>query len=222
MAGHARFTALLDACVLFPIATCNALMSVAATGIFAAKWTAAIDDEWTRTLSVGERHRRGDAREAARCHACGVSRLGSPRAAWEPLASCLQLPDIDDRHVLAAAMAGHADCIVTANLKDFPSETRHRGASSGRVPAGAARTGAASRAACIQGHACTAPPSSGDACGVRGPPGPWRPGADRRLPAPGCWPHPARCAAHRRPPRAGPRRVAGLRRCRPAACHLTA
>ncbi len=29
MAGHARYTALLDACVLFPIATCNALMSVA-------------------------------------------------------------------------------------------------------------------------------------------------------------------------------------------------
>ena len=45
MAGHARYTALLDACVLFPIATCNALMSVAGTGIFAAKWTARIDDE---------------------------------------------------------------------------------------------------------------------------------------------------------------------------------
>jgi hypothetical protein len=123
MAGHARYTALLDACVLFPIATCNALMSVASTGIFAAKWTAAIDDEWTRNLAaakgieVGKLAKRRDLMHAA-CPDWEV-----PRKAREPLVPCLQLPDVDDRHVLAAAIAGHADCIVTANLKDFPSET---------------------------------------------------------------------------------------------------
>jgi hypothetical protein len=33
-----------------------------------------------------------------------------------------RLHDPDDRHVLAAAIVGRADVIVTANLKDFPAE----------------------------------------------------------------------------------------------------
>ena len=56
MAGHARFTAVLDACVLFPIATADALISLAVAGLFSAKWTVAIEDEW---LSVAERRHPG-------------------------------------------------------------------------------------------------------------------------------------------------------------------
>ena len=52
MAGHARFTAVLDACVLFPIATADALVSLAVAGLLTAKWTSAIEDEW---LAVAER-----------------------------------------------------------------------------------------------------------------------------------------------------------------------
>jgi hypothetical protein len=42
---------------------------------------------------------------------------------FEPLIDGLNLPDQDDRHVLAAAICGRAQTIVTANLKDFPAES---------------------------------------------------------------------------------------------------
>jgi len=44
-----------------------------------------------------------------------------PEEGWKLIESCLSLPDVNDRHVLAAAVAGRADSIVTINIKDFPS-----------------------------------------------------------------------------------------------------
>lgn len=71
MAGHARYTALLDACVLYPLAMADALMSLATTGLFAAKWTTSIEAEWIRSLEEnrpdlkGRLHsRRDQMREA--------------------------------------------------------------------------------------------------------------------------------------------------------------
>jgi PIN domain len=120
MAGHARYTAMLDACVLFPVAVCDALLSVAATGLYAAKWTRQIEVEWTASLEAkygkppGTYDKRRDAMRDA------VPDWEVPEVAWSRLAPSLALPDAKDVHVLAAAIAGHADCIVTANLKDFP------------------------------------------------------------------------------------------------------
>lgn len=120
MAGHGSFSALLDANVLYSIAISDALIGVASTGIYAAKWTHRIDGEWIRHLaenrgtSPEKFHYRRDQMHIA-CPDWEV-----PEECWKQFEEPLTLPDPDDRHVLAAAIAGHADCSVTCNLRDFP------------------------------------------------------------------------------------------------------
>ncbi|MFA7606661.1 MAG: PIN domain-containing protein [Rhodocyclaceae bacterium] len=120
MAGHANFTALLDANTLYPILTCDALMSLAAAGLFAPKWSQRIETEWMRNLEAERPElsgklalRRDQMRRAAPDWEVAESAIGA-------LLPGITLPDPGDAHVLAAAIAGHADCIVTFNLKDFP------------------------------------------------------------------------------------------------------
>lgn len=122
MAGQARYTALLDACVLYPLAMTDALLSLATAGLFAAKWTTRIEEEWIAALErqrpdlIGRLEvRRNAMREA-------VVDWEIPERAWRHRLPGITLPDESDVHVLAAALAGHVDCIVTLNLKDFPAE----------------------------------------------------------------------------------------------------
>ena len=125
MAGYARYTALLDACVLYPVAMTDALLSLATAGFFAAKWTTRIEDEWIRSLEtqrsdlVGKLGKRRDSMRDA------IPDWEVPEGAWSLLVKGICLPDPDDAHVLAAAIAGHADCIVTSNVTDFPSAVLH-------------------------------------------------------------------------------------------------
>lgn len=122
MAGHARFTAILDACVLYPVCVADALVSMAVAGLFAAKWTGRIEDEWIRNLEADRPDLAGKLEKRRELMRLAIPDWEVPEAALITVASGLSLPDPDDVHVLAAAIAGHADCIVTANLKDFPEE----------------------------------------------------------------------------------------------------
>ncbi len=117
----ASFTALFDANVLYPSELRNFLMHLALTGLFRAKWTAEIHEEWIAALLEKRpdlsREKLERTRELMDKHAIDALVTGD-----EDMIPSLQLPDPNDRHVLAAAIRARADVIVTVNLRDFPSK----------------------------------------------------------------------------------------------------
>ncbi|MDU8926476.1 PIN domain-containing protein [Alisedimentitalea sp. MJ-SS2] len=110
--------AVLDTCVIYPTVMREMLLGVAATGAFEPLWSERILEEWAlaaRKLGPGgEVQARGEA-------ALVGARWPKAIVTWKPsLEDRLWLPDAADVHVLAAAIAGSADVIVTLNAKDFP------------------------------------------------------------------------------------------------------
>ncbi|GAA6182084.1 PIN domain-containing protein [Shimia sp. NS0008-38b] len=112
---------LLDTCVLYPTVMREVLLGVAATGAFEPQWSDRILEEWARAARkigpTGEDQARAEI---------ALLRTAWPKAAvtWKPsLEARLYLPDADDVHVLAAAISGSSDAIVTMNAKDFPRHT---------------------------------------------------------------------------------------------------
>jgi len=94
------------------------LLSLAGTDLFRARWTEAINDEWTRNLKakrpeLSEKIDRTRLQVDKSVPDCLIS-------GYESLIPSLNLSDLNDRHVLAAAIRGRADVIVTYNLEDFP------------------------------------------------------------------------------------------------------
>jgi hypothetical protein len=69
--------------------------------------------------------RRPELEEAALRRTCELMAKAVPDSVvqgWQSIEPGLAgLPDADDRHVLAAAICGHADAIVTFNVADFPA-----------------------------------------------------------------------------------------------------
>lgn len=122
----ARFSAVLDACVLVPIAQADTLLYMAEAGLYRPLWSERILEETIRALEAIH----PDMREtgAARRWAAVMNQAFDDACVqgWEQLVGAIDLPDPDDRHVVAAAVQGRADLIVTANLKDFPAEVLGR------------------------------------------------------------------------------------------------
>ena len=106
---------LIDACVLYPTVLNRIVLGVAEAGAFAPLWSARILEEWARAAA-----RNGDDATAE----IALVRSRFPDSDVTVNASTearLHLPDVDDRHVLAAAIDGQAGALLTLNLKDFPA-----------------------------------------------------------------------------------------------------
>ena len=110
--------ALLDANVLYPTVMREILLGAAKAGFYRPLWSPRLIEEWMR---AAERRSAAD-RALAEGDAARV-RTSFPKAMVTPgegLLARLWLPDPADIHVLAAAIAGNADLIVTQNARDFP------------------------------------------------------------------------------------------------------
>jgi predicted nucleic acid-binding protein len=114
-----RSAALLDACALVPIALADTLLRVAEKGLYRPLWSDRILSEAQEAIEeihpgIDVQKRFTDMRDAFD---------DALVTGWEQLESAISLPDQDDRHVVAAAIRGGAEVIVTFNMSDFPAAT---------------------------------------------------------------------------------------------------
>lgn len=114
----ANFTAVYDACVLYPAPLRDLLMWLALTDLFKARWTDEIHDEWIRNVLKQrpdltlEQLTRTKTLMNSNVRDCLVT-------GYESIIPSLQLPDAGDCHILAAAIRCNADVIITFNLRGF-------------------------------------------------------------------------------------------------------
>lgn len=116
-----NFTVIYDACVLYPAPLRDLLMRLALTDLYRARWTEMIHEEWTRNVLKKRPDLKTEDLQRTRALMNAHVR-DSLVTGFEYLIPVVELPDADDRHVVAAAIHGDASLIVTFNLKDFPSE----------------------------------------------------------------------------------------------------
>ena len=110
--------AVLDACVLYPTVLREILIGAAEAGLYTPLWSERILEEWARATA-----KLGTAEQAFARGEIAVLKAAFPEAAiarHQGLEARLHLPDENDIHVLATAISGSADAIITLNARDFP------------------------------------------------------------------------------------------------------
>ncbi len=119
------FTALLDANVLVPVSLADTVLRAAERDLYRPLWSVRILDEVRRALH--KIHPTAPpSRFETRIAAMNMTFPDSTLTDFDGILPSIELPDPDDRHVVAAAYTGGADLIVTNNLKDFPQDELKR------------------------------------------------------------------------------------------------
>lgn len=116
------FVVLLDACVLYSAPVRDLLLNLAEQGLYSPKWSKMIEEEWLRNLLTN----RPDLSRNKLDRTLYAMNTAFPDAmvdSFEEIINSIELPDKNDRHVLAAGIQSKADLIVTFNLKDFPQDS---------------------------------------------------------------------------------------------------
>jgi len=112
--------AVFDACILYPFHLRNIVVQAAVDRLVEGRWTDMIHDEWIQKLAASE-------------SAIPLERLQNTRRlmnealpmatvkGYEEQIPIVNLPDPNDRHVVAAGITAGASVILTWNIRDFPS-----------------------------------------------------------------------------------------------------
>jgi PIN domain len=117
--------AVLDACVLYPAPVRDLLLRLALAGLYRARWSAAILDECFRNI-IRDRPDLSPAALRRTRSLMEASVRDANITGYEHRINEVELPDADDRHVVAAAFHGDASVIITFNLRDFPQRALRR------------------------------------------------------------------------------------------------
>jgi predicted nucleic acid-binding protein len=114
------YSVVLDACVLFPNVLRDTMLTLAEAELFRPLWSEAILDEVRRNVIA--KRKVDPALFDRTLELMNTSFDGVIVDDWQRIVAGLDLPDPDDRHVLAAAITGGAQAVVTFNLADFPAK----------------------------------------------------------------------------------------------------
>src|SRR5271169_4762258 len=111
---QSQFTVILDACVLYPAPIRDLILQLASEGLFRARWSKKILEEWKKNLLKNRPDLSIEQLERT-CELMNKSIVDSLIENYEELAVGIILPDPDDAHVVAAALKAQAQIIVTCN-----------------------------------------------------------------------------------------------------------